>query len=94
MIVWMLVSVVMVVGMKFFTATKMRDLERRLNRVKDGLHTRKVEFDSAKSRQYQISSEEELHSERIRFMKELIQDIQIRLMAKDEPNQSLMLDSR
>ena len=94
MIIWMLVSVVMVVGMKFFTATKMRDLERRLNRVKDELHKRKTEFDSAKSHQSKIVSEEELHSERIRFMKELIQDIQIRLMAKDEPNQSMMLDPR
>ena len=82
--VWVLVSVLRVVGVKYFTATKMRDFERRLNRVKDGLHQKKSELDLVKSRQAQISADETLHSERIRSMKELIHDIQLRLQTKDE----------
>ena len=93
MAIWMLVSLLMVVGVKYFTATKMRDLERRLNRVKEGLQTKKEEFQTVLSRQEEIQQEEELSSERIRFMKELIHDIGIRLQTSDEGQNELVVDS-
>ena len=93
MIIWMLVSLVMVVGIKFFTATKMRDLERRLNRVKEGLQTKKEEFQTVLAQQEGIQAEEALSSERIRFMKELIHDIGIRLQTADQAQTELVVDS-
>lgn len=93
MIIWMLVSLVMVVGVKFFTATKMRDLERRLNRVKEGLQTKKEEFQTVLSEQEKVQKEEALSSERIRFMNELINDISIRLQSSDEGLSELIVDS-
>lgn len=93
MILWMLVSLLMVVGVKYFTATKMRDLERRLNRAKEGLQTKKEEYQSVLAQQEEVQTEEELHSERIRFMKELINDIGIRLQTSDEDQNELVVDS-
>jgi len=93
LIIWMLLSLVMVVGIKFFTATKMRDLERRLNRVKDGLQSKKEEFQNVLAKQEGIQAEEALSSERIRFMKELINDIGIRLQTADQPQTELVVDS-
>ena len=83
MVIWMLVSLFMVVGVKYFTATKMRDLEKRLNRVKDQLQTKKEEFQTVLSRQKEVQVEESLSTERIRSMKELIHDIGIRLQTTD-----------
>ena len=92
--VWMLVMVVVVIGIKYYTATRMRDLERRLNEVKDGLHEKKQELDRAMGRQAEVQTEEDHGSERIRSMKELINDIQIRLTTADEPESSeLVIDS-
>lgn len=93
MILWMLVSLLMVVGVKYFTATKMRDLERRLNRAKEGLQTKKEEYQSVLARQEEVQSEEHLASERIRFMKELIHDIGIRLQTTDRDQNELVVDS-
>jgi uncharacterized protein YaaR (DUF327 family) len=83
----MLVSLLMVVGVKFFTATKMRNLERRLNRVKEGLQTKKEEFHSVLAQQQETQVEEGLSSERIRSMKELIHDMGIRLQTADQEPQ-------
>ena len=93
MVIVVLISVVLVVGMKFFTATRMRDLERRLNRVKDGLIKTKESFEQSKMRQAQVATEEEQESERIRFMKELIRDIQLRLQLQDEPTRDYAVDA-
>lgn len=87
--IWVLCMVVVVIGIKFYTATRMRDLERRLNQVKEGLHEKKSEFDTAETRQAEVQVEENGHSERIRFMKELINDIQIRLTMNEEPDSEL-----
>lgn len=93
MAIWMLVSLLMVVGVKYFTATKMRDLERRLNRVKEGLQTKKEEYQGVLARQEEVQAEEDLSSERIRFMKELISDIGIRLQSSDQLETELVVDS-
>jgi hypothetical protein len=91
--IWMLVSLLMVVGVKYFTATKMRDLELRLNRVKEGLQTKKEEYQGVLARQKEVQTEEGLSSERIRFMKELINDIGIRLQSNDQMETELVIDS-
>jgi len=87
--VWVLVMVVMVIGVKFYTATRMRDLERRLNQVKEGLRAEKKVFDAAQIRQAEVKVEEDGHTERIRFMKELIDDIHIRLTVSDQPEKPI-----
>ena len=93
MAVWVLIALVMVVGVKYYTATRMRDLERRLNRVKEGLHAKKDEYRAVISRQEEVQTEEDQHSERIRFMKELIHDIELRLQGQDQPKGKVILDA-
>ena len=93
MAVWVVIALVLVVGVKYYTATRMRDLERRLNRVKEGLQAKKDEFRAVVSRQEEVQTEEGEHSERIRFMNELIRDIELRLQGKDEPHAKVVLDA-
>jgi len=91
--IWVLIMVVMVIGVKFYTATRMRDLERRLNEVKESLHEKKDEFNAAQTQQTEVQTEENGQTERIRLMKELIDDIQIRLTVSDQPDTELAVDS-
>lgn len=68
-----------VIGAKYFTAIGTRNLERRLNRVKSGLDKARQALRQERDKQAQIASEEELAEMRVRFMKEMMQDLQIRL---------------
>ena len=81
---WAAIALVFVVIIKYYTATQMRTLEKRLRAVKSGLQRQKDRLQECQDRQKAVESEEQLHEERIRFMKELIQDIQYRLAAGDE----------
>ena len=51
--------------------------------------TEKKEFNAAEIRQAEVQVEEDGHTERIRFMKELIDDIQIRLTMSDQPEKPI-----
>ena len=93
MLVWVLAMVVLVVGIKFFTATRMRDLEKRLNQVKEGLHQKRDALEVAMTHQTEVETEGEGHSERIRIMKELLNDMQIRVTINDVPKPEQMVDS-
>ncbi|MDA0709066.1 MAG: hypothetical protein O3B73_02510 [bacterium] len=68
-----------VIGAKYFTAVGTRNLERRLNRVKAGLTKARADLKREHDRQAQIGADEEMAEMRVRFMKELMQDLQIRL---------------
>ncbi|MDP6037874.1 MAG: hypothetical protein QGG64_04940 [Candidatus Latescibacteria bacterium] len=68
-----------VIGAKYYTALGTRNLERRLNRVKDDLEAARKRLREERERQEHIGGEEELDELRVRYMKELINDIQIRL---------------
>lgn len=94
MIVWTLFTLIVVVGVKYYTSVEMRKLERRLETVKNGLQQMKDRLQAAQDRQKSVESEETMFVERLRVMKEIIQDIQFRLTTTDEfETQRLVLDS-
>ena len=64
-----------VIGAKYFTAVGTRNLERRLNRVKAGLDKARADLKREHDRQAQIGADEEMAEMRVRFMKELMQDL-------------------
>lgn len=68
-----------VIGAKYYTAIGTRNLERRLNRVKAGLEKSRQSLRQEREKQKQIEADEEMAEMRVRFMKELMQDLQIRL---------------
>ncbi len=88
MFIWVLVGLFFVVGIKYYTSLQMRRLERRLGTVKDSLLKVKKMYKEAQIRQEEASEEEGYHEERIRYMKEIIQDIQMRLTSSDRPEET------
>jgi hypothetical protein len=68
-----------VIGAKYFTALGTRNLERRLNRVKAGLDKSRQALDQERQKQTSVASDEEMAEMQVRFMKELMQDLQMRL---------------
>ena len=81
-----------VIGAKYYTAIGTRNLERRLNRVKAGLDKARQALRQERERQTEIASEEELAEMRVRFMKELMQDLQIRLTGGNEKKEISVKD--
>lgn len=79
MLIWTLAALLMVVGVKYYTSLEMRKLERRLETVKDGLQQAKDRHKITETKQEETETEEAGQTERIRFMKEIIQDLQDRL---------------
>lgn len=83
MLVLVLISLLVIVLTKYITSKQMARLTRRLEdaktdleRVRAGLKKAQQEFDTAKEMTV-------LSEERIRHMKDLIQDIQIRLTQRE-----------
>tara|TARA_Y100000294_G_C8371346_1_gene262866 strand:- start:152 stop:454 length:303 start_codon:yes stop_codon:yes gene_type:complete len=91
MLLWVVMSFAMVVGVKYYTALQMRNLETRLNKVKDGLQGKKEELSRAMDRQNEVQADESAQAERIRSMKEIIQDIQIRLQGQGNEDENAMV---
>ena len=79
MLVWVLLGLVAVVGVKFFTSTQMASLERRLNVAKDDLVRVKKRHSEAEEMLGSASAQEALYVDRVKFMKSLIEDFGIRL---------------
>ena len=91
MYIWVLVSLILVVGVKYFTSREMANLERRLHAVKDALQEKKLEYDAEKSNQNEVQSRETAMEERIKHMKEIIHDLNIRLTQGDEPREDVSM---
>ena len=91
MLLWVVMSLALVVGMKYYTSLQMRNLEMRLNKVKDGLQGEKEELNRAMERQNEVQADESAQAERIRSMKEIIQDIQIRLQGQGNEDENAMV---
>ncbi len=68
-----------VIGAKYYTALGTRNLERRLNRVKNELERARSRLREEHQKQSNASHQEESQELQVRYMRELIQDIQIRL---------------
>lgn len=79
----------LVVGAKYFTAIGTRNLERRLNRVKSALEGARNRLRAERERQAGVATQVELTELRVRYMKELIQDLNLRLAQSTQETRSL-----
>lgn len=79
----------LVVGAKYFTAIGTRNLERRLNKVKSALEGARNRLRNERERQAGVATQVELTELRVRYMKELIQDINLRLAQSTKETRSL-----
>jgi len=86
--IWVIVALLFVVGVKYYTSREMAQLERRLNTVKAGLHTTKQEYDAVQVTQAETEKDEGAMEDRITHMKEIIQDINVRLTQTDTAPES------
>ncbi len=68
-----------VVGVKYYTAVGGRRLERRLNRVRTDLETDRQRLRAERKKQEEVRAEEEEAELRLRYMREIIEDIEHRL---------------
>jgi len=81
--IWVIVALFFVVGVKYYTSREMANLERRLHAVKSALHSKKQEFDAVQNNQEETQQAEVAMEDRIKHMKEIIQDVNIRLTQTD-----------
>ena len=84
---WALFTAVVVFGVKYYTSVEMRKLERRLGKVKEDLGLAKDRHQQAQDRADGVQKEEVLFEERVRRMKETIEDLQLRLTSKEDAGQ-------
>jgi len=73
-----------VVGMKYYTSMGMRKLERRLRGVQQDLDKVKSQRKEKEEEQKAMAVEEDLCEERIRSMKDIINDLEYRLTTSKE----------
>lgn len=88
MIFWALFSLLVVAGVKYYASVRMRQLERRLRLVKDDLLKAKDQYRGVHDKENEVESDESHFEERIRRMKEVIQDVQLRLTSSGEPKEA------
>jgi len=94
MLYWVIFSLLTVLIVKYYTSIEMRKLERRLETVKDDLQRVKEKLHAAQERNQTVKGEEEMYQERVRRMKEVLEDIQMRMTTKDvEDDDSLTVGS-
>ena len=91
MFLWTAFALVLVLSVKYYTSLEMRKLERRLDTVKNGLQQVKEKLLATQDKQQSVQSEEKQFEERVKFMKEIIQDIQFRLTSAEELGGDKML---
>ena len=83
MTVWILLCLPAVVIVKYYTTVEMRKLERRLESVKSDLRSVKKKHEEVEGARKEVVAQEELYVQRIRAMKDYIQDLNIRLGEAD-----------
>lgn len=87
MVFLLLVAFAGVVGVKYYTSMGMRKLERRLRGVQQDLDKVKTQRRDKEDEQKEMSAEEEKCEQRIRSMKDIINDLEYRLTTSKEPEQ-------
>jgi len=92
-IIWTLVALLMVVGVKYYTSLEMRKLERRLETVKSGLQQVKERLQNAQAGQKDVQKEENSFEDRLQVMKEIIHDLQYRMTNSDSLSEKVVSDS-
>lgn len=93
MLYWLLFSLLGVFVVKYYTAVEMRKLERRLERVKEDLTQVKGKLSDAQSDTEKAREEEDAFEERVRRIKETIEDLEIRLTTAGEEREDQMVVS-
>ena len=68
-----------VIGVKYYTAVGGRRLERRLNRVRADLEKARARLRGERERQEEIRAEEEEVELRLRYMREIMEDLEHRM---------------
>ena len=81
---WLFCTLLLVLAVKYYTTKQAVRLRKRLRSVREGFLETKTRFQQIQERQTRIKAEEALYEERLRRMKEIIEDIRIRLRMKDE----------
>jgi len=93
MVYWLLFSLTGVFVVKYYTAVEMRKLERRLERVKEDLTQVKSKLSDAQNDTEKAREEEDGFEERVRRIKETIEDLEIRLTTASEEREGQMVVS-
>ena len=81
---YVMLCLVGVFVVKYYTAVEMRKLERRLDRVKDDLGQVKDKHGSVQKHMDQVRSDEEDYQDRVRRIKETIEDLEIRMTSSSQ----------
>jgi len=84
MALWILFATMFVIGAKFVTSKKMVRIERALQHAKQGLHQSRAKHATAVLRAKDVQKEMEHTEQRVRYMKEILQDLAVRLSQKDD----------
>ena len=88
MMVYAMLALLGVFIVKYYTAVEMRKLERRLMRVKEDLIAVKSKLADAQGDTNESREEEEAFEERVRRIKETIEDLEIRLTTSKEEQEN------
>ena len=81
---YVMLCLVGVFTVKYYTAVEMRKLERRLDRVKDDLGQVKDKLGSVQKHTDRVRSDEEDYQDRVRRIKETIEDLEIRMTSSSQ----------
>ncbi len=84
---WVVVALVSVVVVKYYTSIGKRKLEERLTRVKTALVDARKKLRSAQNEQAGVTEEMDEMEERIRRMKEIMDDLGLRMQSKEQPEE-------
>ena len=93
MVYWLLFSLTGVFIVKYYTSVEMRKLERRLEKVKEDLTQVKGKLKDAQDDTSGAQEEEDSYEERVRRIKETIEDLEIRHTTATEEKDDQMVVS-
>lgn len=93
MIVWVLACFILVLGVKYYTSTQGARLQKRLDTARLDLMDVKESLQSALEKKQNTETDEEEEVERVRRMKEIIDDLNMRLTtSRDEEEDRIELE--
>ena len=91
---YLLLSFAAVMGVKFYTSMSMGALEKRLREVQRALDRVKVQRKEVENEQNSMLDEEQSCEDRIRSMKEIIEDLEYRLTISQQEETEVILRRR
>ncbi len=91
---WLIIGSLGAIFTKYYTAVGSRKLHRRINNVKLDLEHARRRLKEVREQEYGISQDEEVVIQRVRYTKELIDDLRIRLTTSEDDSVSVGFDSK